>query len=196
MNVRFAATVAVLAVGTLAWGQADRAPRETVTALMNGKKVTVEYGRPALKGRTVTELLGQLPATRVWRLGVDQATTLSTEVPVMIGGQKVPAGKYTLYLYAPESGERAIIVNTDPGVPLKEIFKAAPADVANALWPRLDYTPEIKAKEVVRIPLKAVKPAEPMERMLIGLAPYKDGASSITVTWGDQAWTADIRPGA
>ena len=35
-----------------------------------------------------------------------------------------------------------------------------------------------------------------MERLLIGLAPAKDGASSITVTWGDQAWTADIRPAA
>jgi hypothetical protein len=192
MNVRFAAIVSVLAVGTAAYAQ-DRAPRETVTALVNGNKVAVEYGRPALKGRTVAELLGQLPANRVWRLGQDQATTLNTEVPVLIGGQKIPAGKYTLYLYAPEGSERFILVNSDLGVPLKTIFAAAPPELADALWPQMDYTP-VKAKEVARIPLKSVKPAEPMERMLIGLAPARDNVSSITVTWGDQAWTADIRP--
>jgi hypothetical protein len=198
MQIRLAAAAvaAMLAAAAVAQAQSDRAPREAVTATINGKKVTVEYGRPALKGRTVTELLGQLPPTRVWRLGVDQATTLTTEAPVVIGGKTVPAGKYTLYLHAPESGERFIIVNSDPGVPLKQIFAAAPAEVADALWPRLDYTTEIMTKEVVRIPLKSVKPAEPMERMLIGLAPAKDGVSSITVTWGDQAWMADIRPAA
>jgi DUF2911 family protein len=197
MNVRLAATVAALAVGTLAHAQSPRAPRETVIAPLDKGKVTVEYGRPALKGRTVPSLLAELPAHRVWRLGVDQATTLTTDVPIVIGGKAVPAGKYTLYLYAPEGTERHLVVNSDLGVPLKQIFAAAPAEVADALWPRLGdaYSAEIKAKEVVRIPLKAVKAAEPMERLLIGLAPFKDGASSITITWGDQAYMADIRPG-
>ena len=196
MKVRTAVLMAsALALGTTAFAQpADRAPRETVIATLNGKKVAVEYGRPALKGRKVAELLGQLPPSRVWRLGVDQATTLTTEVPVLIGGVKVPAGKYTLYLHAPESGERALLVSSDPGVPLKTIFAAAPPELANALWPRMDYT-EVKDKEVARIPLKsAAAPAEPMDRMLIGLAPAKDAISSITVTWGDQAWSADVRP--
>jgi hypothetical protein len=196
MNVRVAvATAAMLAAGSLAQAQ-NAAPRETVTAMLGKGKVVVEYGRPALKGRTVTELLGQLPPTRVWRLGSEQATTLNTDVPIVIGGKAVSAGKYTLYLHAPESGERFLIVNTDPGVPLKEIFAAAPPALANELWPRLDYTDAIKAKEVVRIPLKSVKPAEPMDRLLIGLTPAKDGVSGITVTWGDQAWTADIRQAA
>ena len=66
MNIRFAATVATLAVGTLAHAQSPRAPRETVIAPLDKGKVTVEYGRPALKGRTITQLMGELPAHRVW----------------------------------------------------------------------------------------------------------------------------------
>ena len=37
------------------------APRETVTATVGGQKVAVEYGRPSLRGRPITELIAQLP---------------------------------------------------------------------------------------------------------------------------------------
>ena len=42
--------------------------------------------------------MAQLPADRVWRAGVDQVTTLTTEADLMVGGKRVPAGKYTLYV--------------------------------------------------------------------------------------------------
>src|SRR5687768_15025359 len=104
----------------------ERAPRETVTALLNGKKVAVEYGRPALAGRKMSDLLGQLPADRIWRAGVDQATTLTTETDLMIGGKRVPAGKYTVYVHAPATGDYSLVLNSDPGIALKKIFPAAP----------------------------------------------------------------------
>jgi len=188
--------MAVLALAaTSAYAQQDRAPRETVTATLNGKKVTVEYGRPALRGRAVKDLLSQLPANRVWRAGVDQATTLTTEGDILIGGKRVPAGKYTLYLHAPEAGTYELLVNRDLGVPLKSIFAGAPADRADLLWPHIDDYPSIQDKEVARIPLKSAPPASAMDRFLIGLAPATGGASAITLTWGDQSWTADVRAG-
>ena len=148
-----------------------------MTALLNGKKVAVEYGRPALGGRNMDELLSQLPADRIWRAGVDQATTLTTETDIMVGGKRVHAGKYTVYVHAPATGDYSLVLNTDPGVPLKTIFPAAPPAVADALWPRLDDYETVEAKEVIRVPLKALGGAEPMDRFLIGLAPAKDGAS-------------------
>jgi hypothetical protein len=194
MRARRLIPIAVLAVAASAQAQPDRAPRETVTALVNAKKVTVEYGRPALRGRTVKELLAQLPANRVWRAGVDQATTLTTESDILVGGKRVPAGKYTLYLHAPESGAYELLINRDPGVPLKTIFAAAPPDRANLLWPHIEDYPAIKDKEAARITLKNVPPAtQPMDRFLIGLTPAVDGVSGITLTWGDQSWTTDIR---
>ena len=64
MRVRRLIPIAVLAVAASAYAQSDRAPRETVTAQLNGKKVAVEYGRPSLHGRTVKDMLAQLPANR------------------------------------------------------------------------------------------------------------------------------------
>jgi len=193
MRVRRLGTIAVLALAASP-AFAQRAPRETVSTTLNGKKVTLEYGRPGLRGRTVKELLAQLPANRVWRAGVDQATTLTTEGDILIGGKKVPAGKYTLYLHAPESGSYELLVNRDLGVPLKTIFAAAPADRADLLWPHIDDYPSIQDKEVARIPLKSAKPASAQDLFLIGLDPGSAaGTSAITLTWGDQSWTTDIR---
>src|SRR6478672_5293172 len=168
MRVRRLSTIAVLVLAASP-AFAQRAPRETVTATLNGKKVAVEYGRPALRGRSVKDLLAQLPANRVWRAGVDQATTLTTDTDVLIGGKKVPAGKYTLYLHAPESGSYELLVNRDLGVPLKTIFAAAPADRADLLWPHIDDYPSIQDKEVARIPLKSVTPATPQDLFLVGM---------------------------
>jgi CTP:molybdopterin cytidylyltransferase MocA len=195
MKLRYVVPV-VAALAVPAAAQSPRAPRETVTATINGKKVAVEYGKPALAGRTVKDLLAKLPDNRVWRAGVDQATTLTTETDLMIGGKKVPAGKYTLYVHAPTTGSYELLVNSDLGVPLKTIFPAAPAEVADALWPHIGDYPTIQSKEVARIPLKSVTPGSPAERLAIALAPVTAGASAITLTWGDQSWTADIKGGA
>jgi hypothetical protein len=187
--------IAVLAVAaTTAQAQQDRAPRETVSATLDGKKVSVEYGRPSLHGRAVKDLLAQLPANRVWRAGVDQATTLTTEGDILIGGSRVPAGTYTLYLYAPASGAYELLVNRDLGVPLKSIFAGAPADRANLLWPHIEDYPSVKDKEVAHVALKSAGAvAGASDRFLVTLAPATGGASTLTLSWGDQSWTTDVR---
>src|SRR5687767_15944162 len=126
-------------------------------------------------------------------MGVDQVTTLDTPIPLVIGGKAVPAGKYSLYLHAPAEGDYSLIVNSDPGVPLKTIFPAAPPAIADALWPRIEDYESVKAKEVIRVPLRKGTAAEPMDRFLIGLAPARDGASSITLTWGGESWTTGVQ---
>jgi DUF2911 family protein len=200
------AVLALAAGATWAQGTAPAAPaatprpprpkHEIVSATMDGSKLTVDYGRPALNGRTVADLTSKLDATRVWRAGENQVTTVTVEGGVSIGGVKVAPGKYSAYLYLPEGGgDWSLLLNTDPGIELKKIFAAAPPDVANELWPRLDGYDKIKASEVARIPLtRAPAPAAPMEKFLISLAPKsKDGKSSITFTWGDQSWTAELK---
>ena len=85
-----------------------RAARDGRRRTLDGKKVAVEYGRPALSGRTMARPARQLPADRVWRAGVDQVTTLTTEADITDRRQAVPAGKYTLYLHAPATGDYAL----------------------------------------------------------------------------------------
>jgi hypothetical protein len=169
------------------------AARETVSATLNGKMVAIDYSRPGLNGRKVDELVAKLNPDRVWRAGANEVTTLKTDTDLLIGGKKVPAGKYSVYVYAPPTGDWALILNTDPGVPLKTIFPAAPPDRADHLWPILDGYAKIADKEVVRVPMKSVPAKEPMDRFLISLEPAKSGASAITLTWGDRAWTVAVK---
>lgn len=183
---------ALVAVPALVSAQAP-SPRDNPSVSVGGKKVSVEYGKPSLKGRQIKELLSQLPADRIWRAGDNQVTTLTTEGDILVGGKKVAAGKYSLYVHAPESGDWSLVVNSDPGIALKLIYPPAPPAVADALWPRLDGYDKVKDKEVARATLKAGKSAAAAEQFQITLAPAGTGAT-MTLAWGDQSWSTDIKP--
>jgi hypothetical protein len=172
---------------------APRAARETATAAIAGGKVSIEYGRPALNGRKMEALLSQLPEDRIWRAGVDQVTTLSTDRDILIGGTALKAGKYSVYLHLPATGNASLVLNTDPGIALKLIYKQATPDVADALWPRLDGYSNITKSEVARIPLTAIKPVQAMDKFLIAFEPAVNGVSALTFTWGDQAWSVGVK---
>jgi hypothetical protein len=200
MNPRASLAAAALALSAVTVVRADepgKGPRETVSTTLGGKKVTIEYGRPPLLGQTVNEIMSRLPPERVWRAGVDRVTTLQTEADLLLAGQKVPAGKYTLYAHVPEDGPWALLISSDQGTKLKDVLPEAldmPEELAEQLWPQLGMYEKIKAKEVARAPLKrGAAPKTPAERFQITLAPESGGASTITLSWGDQNWTADLK---
>lgn len=87
-------------------------PPGTAEVTLNGKKITIDYSRPFLKGRHVGQELA--PYGKVWRTGANEATTLTTEVDLNIGGTKVPAGKYTLWTL-PSEGTWKLIINKQTG---------------------------------------------------------------------------------
>jgi len=104
------AAIGLVAAGSLVvQGQPQRASaHESVTATIGGKKVTIEYGRPQMKGR---EIFGKLvPYGQVWRTGADEATVLTTEGDLMLGALHVPAGTYSLFT-VPGEKEWALVVN-------------------------------------------------------------------------------------
>jgi len=192
MKMRFVHVAAMVSLATAA--VAADAPRDVAAVSLNGKKVSIEYGRPALKGRTLDSLIAQLPPERVWRAGVDQVTTLTTETDLQIGGKKVKAGKYTLYVQAPEKGDWALLVNSDQGIPLIKLWDQAPSNLANAPWPHLEeggYT-NIASKEVARATMKpgSINPAS--ELFTITLSPAQQGAT-LKLAWGDRSWSLDVQ---
>ena len=67
--------------------------REKISASVAGKTVTVEYGRPELKGR---DMLGRAEVGMKWRMGADAATTFDTEANLSFGEVEVPQGSYRL----------------------------------------------------------------------------------------------------
>jgi Protein of unknown function (DUF2911) len=93
-------------------------PHETVDATVDGAKITIVYGRPYTKDPKSGEkrkIWGTLvPYGKVWRLGADEATILTTDKDITIGGTAIPAGSYSLYLWPEEKGAK-LIVNKQTG---------------------------------------------------------------------------------
>lgn len=86
--------------------------RDTVRAQMGNDTLTIDYGRPLMRGRT---LLGDvIPYDRVWRTGANAATQFTTTTPIKLGGVQVPAGTYTLFTVPHTSGVD-LIVNKQSG---------------------------------------------------------------------------------
>jgi len=190
MKMRFA----VLATLALAGPALAQAPRGAAVTTLGTQKVTIDYGRPALKGRDLAVLMKDLPADRIWRAGENEVTTFTTEGPVSIGGKTVPAGKYSLYVQAAEKGAWALILNRDLGVPLGKIWDKAPENMKNAPWPHLEgYTKAIGDKEVVRAKLKATKPGPAADLFTLSFAPKGTGAD-LTLAWGNESWSIEIKP--
>jgi len=57
--------------------------------------VEISYHRPAVKGRVIWG--GLEPWGKVWRMGANEATSISFTHPVKLEGREVPAGKYALF---------------------------------------------------------------------------------------------------
>ncbi len=70
-------------------------PRTTSKLEIGGKYIFVEYGRPSLKGR---DMLTQLEVSKIWRLGADKSTTLTSSANLSFNKISVPPGTYSLWL--------------------------------------------------------------------------------------------------
>lgn len=110
-------------------------------------KVEVTYHRPAVKGRAIWGDL--VPYGKVWRLGANNATTLTLSHPARVNGHDVPAGQYALFaIPTPESW--TLILNRkaqqwgayfyDPKEDLLR-FDVKPRSGEHAEWFAIDVTP-------------------------------------------------------
>ncbi len=101
------AMAVVSGVAGSASAQQKASPRDSVKATVGGATVSINYGRPSMRGRTI---MGDLvPWGQVWRTGANEATTLVTTKSLMIGSAMIPAGTYTLYTVPAKDGWKLII---------------------------------------------------------------------------------------
>ena len=73
--------------------------------------IEIVYHRPGVKGRQIWG--GLVPWNEVWRLGANQATTISFSTPVQVEGRDVPAGTYGLFAI-PGQDRWTLILNKKP----------------------------------------------------------------------------------
>jgi hypothetical protein len=164
--------VAGLMVGAAAFvpaqAQGRKSPHETVKATVDGATITIEYGRPSMRGR---KIVGELvPYGKVWRTGADEATTLTTDKDLTIGELAVPAGKYTLYTL-PGEQEWKLIVNKQTGQ-----------------W----GTAYDEKQDLGRVTLKKGASSSPVEQFTISIDKGASGGGTLKLAWENTELTAPI----
>ncbi|HJW08876.1 MAG TPA: DUF2911 domain-containing protein, partial [Holophagaceae bacterium] len=70
-------------------------PAAEVKQTIGVTTVALKYHRPAVKGRDIWGKL--VPFEQVWRMGANEATTISFSDAVKVEGTDVPAGTYAIF---------------------------------------------------------------------------------------------------
>lgn len=185
----FGVTAAALlvALSAVAFGQVrppiPRASQKaSVMQTIGTTDITITYSRPAVKGRTVwgdppADKPGEgtlddgrarpagmalVPNGHVWRTGANEATLFTTTDDLLINGQLLPAGKYSLHTI-PGKDEWTVIFNKDDGQ-----------------WGSFAYDAK---KDALRVKTKPQWVAESKELLYFGFDNLTENAGTVYVRW-------------
>jgi hypothetical protein len=142
-------------------------PRVTAQASLLQGPITINYGSPAVRGRTVWG--GTLvPFDSVWRTGANEATHLAVSKPIQLGDLQLAPGLYTLWIL-PSRGGTSLIVNRQVGQ-----------------WgTQYDAT-----QDVGRVPMQLAPAPQHAEDFVITIRSLGGGRGAFDFAWGDQVATA------
>jgi len=151
------------------WGQGNRG---TSKITLKGKAVSVEYGKPSLKGGTVDKQVGRLDVGGFWRLGANKSTTFSTGVDLAFGDATVPAGDYSLWMQKDSDTSWKLVFNKQHGQ-----------------W----GTEHDASQDLVSTPLKQSQSSKAPDLVTITLAKKGADGGTITIEWGTMMESADFK---
>jgi hypothetical protein len=83
-------------------------PNATVSQTIGTTDITITYGRPAVNDRDIFG--GLVPYNEVWRTGANESTAIVVSDDVMIEGNELAAGTYSLYTI-PGQDSWTVIIN-------------------------------------------------------------------------------------
>jgi len=140
-------------------------PPQTIKQDFGLSAIELSYSRPGMKGR---KIFGDLvPYGKIWRTGANNATTITFGDDVIIGGTKVPAGKYGL-LTIPDKDNWTLIITK-----------------------QLDITTNISAykqdQDAVRVIVNPMKMKESMETFTMQFANIKPTSCELDLMWDNIA---------
>jgi hypothetical protein len=146
--------------------------------------IMITYSRPGVKGRNIwgDPPAGATPGTatlddararpkdapivpfgRVWRTGANEATMFEVSDAVLINGQPLPAGRYSLHTIPAKDGEWTVIFNSDAGQ-----------------WGSFSYD---EKKDVLRVKAKPQMVADNQEWLMYSLDPVTENSAQVNVRW-------------
>lgn len=147
--------------------------------------VTITYSRPGVKGRKIwgdplpsqTSATGEatlddqnarpkdaaiVPYGHIWRTGANEATMFVITDDVLINGQKLPAGTYSLHTI-PTKDEWTIVFNG-----------------TSNQWGSFDYNP---AKDTLRVKVKPQWVNDNQEWLEYSFDPVTDNSAQVNIRW-------------
>lgn len=156
--------------------------KSTVAHTIGTTDVSITYSRPAVKGRAVygdwpAEVKGEgtldnqntrpagaplVPWGHVWRTGANEATMFVVNDDVLINGQPLPAGKYSLHSI-PGKDDWTFIFNKDDGQ-----------------WGSFTYDP---AKDALRVKAKPTWVADSQELLTFAVDAPEGDAATVNLRW-------------
>jgi len=170
------------------WTKGDR-PAFTLGRenYQGGKWLEITYGRQLARGR---DLFGSganygkalndvgapgFPPPPVWRAGANQSTRFKTDVTLTIGGKRVPAGEYSLFIDLKSPSDWTLIVSSWPAQ-----ARFDPND-KTALWGAYGYTPD---KDVARIPMKVEPLPFAVDELTWSFVDMTNTGGRMALMWG------------
>jgi len=148
--------------------------------------ITITYSRPPVKGRTIfadapasmeARAKGEatldnqnerkpgepiVPYNHVWRAGANEATLFQVTDDVLINGQPLKAGSYSLHTI-PGKDEWTVIFNSDPGQ-----------------WGSFSYDSK---KDALRVKTKAQMVADNQEWLMYSFDPVTENSAQVNIRW-------------
>lgn len=145
---------------------------------VGGKWITVDYGRPILRGRTgifgegSDYGKGANAGAPVWRAGANQSTRFMTEVDLKFGDKTLPAGEYSMFIDLKE-GDWTLIMSTHAA---KNGFR----EPGEGLWGAYNYTPD---KDVLRVSMDVDSTSVSYEQLTISFVNVTAEGGSLALMW-------------
>lgn len=109
MTFRFVALVAFAAPAILS-AQIRASELGTVSQVIDGTKITLEYSRPRARGRETLFGTKAVHWNETWTPGANWATTFDVNNNVKVQGLPVAKGKYSVWMVVRESGNWTVVL--------------------------------------------------------------------------------------
>lgn len=158
----------------------------------DGKWIVVDYGRPLLRGRANIFGAGAeygkvvSDGSPVWRMGANDTTRLTTQVPLEIGGKTLPPGVYNAFAEL-KPGAWTLVLSTQARQP-----KYDPNDKV-LLYGSYNYDPKF---DVLRAPMTVRQADTSVEQLTIGFVNVTNTGATLSVAWEKTVATIDLRVAA
>jgi hypothetical protein len=144
----------------------------SVSQVVDGTKLTIEYSRPRARGRSPLFGTKIVQWNEVWTPGANDATTFALNKDVQLNGTPVAKGKYSVWLVVRQTGDWTMVLD-----PRAKLFHMDHPD---------------STKDQIRFPVKVAQVAPAVDVLTWEFPAIRNNGATVAMTWGTYRVTVDM----